>query len=85
MFNKKLTNLTKEDLAELIKRVELINQYSLVAQALELQRRVWLNGCLQKLGLGSEKKYSIDLKNGAITESKEPIKNEPSGNQKSSK
>jgi len=74
---KKLTNLAKEDLAELIKRTELINQELLIAQALELQKRVWLQGCFQKLGLDLNKKFEIDFKDGAITEVKEPEKNEP--------
>lgn len=85
MFNrKKLTNLSKDDLAELIKRVELINQYLLVAQSLELQKRVWLNECLKKLGLDLNKRYEIDYKNGAIKEAKEPTKNEPTGNKTNS-
>ena len=80
--NKKLTNLSKEDLAELIKRAELINQNILIAQALELQKNIWLNGCLKKLGLNLEKKYQIDFKNGEI---KEVQQNEPTGNKENPK
>jgi len=60
--------MSKEDLAELIKRSELINQNLLIAQALELQKRVWLHECFKRLGLNPEEKYQIDFKNGAITE-----------------
>lgn len=73
-FKKKLTNLSKDDLAELIKRTELINQHILIAQALELQKRLWLSEQFKKLGLNSEEKYEIDFSTGAITETKKPIK-----------
>ena len=76
MFKKKLTNLAKDDLAELNKRNELINQYILTAQALDLQKRFWLNDKLEKLGLDPKKQYRIDNKDGAITEeTDEPKKN----------
>lgn len=78
MFGKKLE---KKDLIELIKRTELINQYVLIAQALELQKNVWLNGKLQKLGMDLAKQYEINFKNGEVKKVKEPIKNEPAGNQ----
>jgi len=80
MFNKKLTNLSKVDLAELIKRKELVNQHILIAQALELQTIIWLNECYKKLGLNPQLTYSIDPKNGAITEVKEPKKDDTKGN-----
>jgi len=65
--------LYDEELIELNKRNELVNEYLLVAQALDLQKRFWLNGKLEKMGLDSSKQYSIDNKTGKITE----IKNEP--------
>jgi len=40
MFNQK--KLTKEDLEELRKRTELINQYILIAQALEMQKQIFV-------------------------------------------
>ena len=89
MFNKKkLTNLSKDDLAELTKRIQLINEHILIAQALDLQKRFWLNSCLEKLGLDIKKQYSIDFKDGAITEAepkveaKEESKDEPDGDKK---
>ena len=80
MFNKKkkLTNLSKVDLAELIKRVEMENQQMLIAQALMTQRRIWLNECLMKLGLNMSNKYEIDFNDGAVKEKEEP-KNESKG------
>ncbi len=82
MFGKKkLTNLSTDDLGELKARVKMINEYGLVAQALELQRRLFLNGCLQKLGLDLDKRYEIDFKSGAITLAEEP-KDEPTGTKK---
>lgn len=80
--NKKLTNLSKEDLAELIKRSELINQNLLIAQALELQKRIWLQECFKRLGLNPELRYQIDFKDGAVTEAK---KDEPVGNKENLK
>ena len=73
---KKLTNLSKTDLAELIKRVELINQHILIAQALEAQKNVWINQQLKDLGLDLDKRYNINFKDGRIKEAKdEPKKN----------
>jgi len=87
MFNKKrkLTNLSKEDLAELIKRKELVNQYLLVIQGLNLQNTLWLNECFKKLGLDPRLLYDVDFKNGAVTETKEEEKiDEPKGDKKNS-
>jgi len=91
MFNKKkkLTNLSKVDLAELIKRKELVNQYLLVIQGLNLQNTLWLNECFKKLGLDPRSLYDVDFKNGAVTEAEketkiETKKDEPIGDKKSS-
>jgi len=79
MFNKKLKG---QDLNELQKRNALINQYVLIAQALELQKRVWLNGVIEKMGFDTRKSWEVDGKNGKITELRTPeIKqNEPQRN-----
>jgi hypothetical protein len=66
--------LKKEELIELNKRNELVNEHLLTAQALDLQKRFWLNGKLEKMGLDSTKQYSIDNKNGAIIETKDEPK-----------
>ena len=68
MFEKKLK---KEDLEELRKRTELINQYILVAQALEMQKQIFIRNLLLKYRLDANKNYNINLKNGKITEAKE--------------
>lgn len=70
MFGKKLKT---EDLEEIKKRVELINQYFLVAQALEIQKQVYIKGILPKYGLDMNLEYEIDLKTGKIV----PVKNKP--------
>ena len=69
MFNQK--KLTKEDLEELRKRTELINQYILVAQALEMQKQIFIKNLLPKYGCDMNKNYNINLRNGQIKEVKE--------------
>ena len=59
-----------EDLEELKKREELINSYKLVAGALEMQKRIYLNGILPKYGCDLNKNYRIDPKTGRIKEVK---------------
>lgn len=67
MFYKKLK---EEDLEELRKREELINSYKLVTGALEMQKRIYLNGILPKYGCDLNKNYSIEQKTGRIKEIK---------------
>ena len=69
MFNKKI-KLDQEDLEELRKRTELINQHILVSQALEAQKQSFLLSRFSKYGLDITKQYDIELKNGKITEAK---------------
>ena len=69
MFNQK--KLTKEDLEELRKRTELINQYILVAQALEMQKQIFIRNLLPKYNCDLNKNYNIDLRSGQIKEVKE--------------
>jgi len=71
MFGKKLS---KEDLEELRKRTELINQHILISQALEMQKQIFIRNILPKYGLDLNKNYNIDLKNGRIKEAKESPK-----------
>ena len=73
MFNQK--KLTKEDLEELRKRTELINQYILVAQALEMQKQIFIKNLLPKYKCDMNKNYNINLRNGQIKEVK--IKPQP--------
>ena len=67
MFKKKLSN---EDLEELRKRVELINQHILISQALEMQKQIFIRNLLPKYGLDLNKNWNINLKNGQIIEIK---------------
>lgn len=62
--------LDKQDLKELVKRVELVNSYQLTAQALEMQKQMWLGSLFEKYGIAKDKKYTFDLIKGVITESK---------------
>jgi hypothetical protein len=71
MFSKKLD---KEDLEELRKRTELINQHILISQALEAQKQSFLLNRFSKYGLDITKQYDIELKNGKVTEAKIPQK-----------
>jgi len=74
MFYKKLN---QEDFEELKKRTELINSYKLVANALEVQMRVHLNGILPKYHCDLNKNYTIDNKTGRIKEIKTPPPQQP--------
>ena len=67
MFKKKLSN---EDLEELKKRVELINQHILISQALEMQKQIFIRNILPKYNCDMNKNYNIDLRNGQIKEIK---------------
>jgi len=67
MFSKKLD---KTDLEELRKRVELINQHLLIAQALETQRQNFLLSKYSKYRLDASKIYDINLTTGKIKEVK---------------
>jgi len=64
--------LKGQKLSELQKRNALVNQYVLIAQALELQKRVWLQGIIKEMGLDERKSWSVDPKSGAITELQTP-------------
>jgi hypothetical protein len=68
MFTKKLD---KTDLEELRKREELINQHVLITQALQSQKQSFILNRFSRYGLDITKEYSIDLKTGKITESKQ--------------
>jgi len=67
MFEKKLK---PEDLEELRKRIELINQHILISQALETQRQIYVRNLLPKYGCDMNKNYNINLRNGQIKETK---------------
>lgn len=67
MFGKKLS---KEDLEELRKRSEMINQHKLLVQSLELQTQLFIKGLLPKYHCDLNKDYEVDLKSGKIILSK---------------
>ena len=68
MFEKKLS---KEDLEELRKRTELINQHILISQALKMQKQIFIRNLLPKYNCDLNKNYNIDLRSGQIKEVKE--------------
>lgn len=63
MFEKRLK---QEDLEELRKRVDLINQHILIEQALEMQKQIYIKNLLPKYGLDMNKNYELDLRIGKI-------------------
>ena len=67
MFEKKLS---KEDLEELRKRTELINQHILISQALKMQKQIFIRNLLPKYNCDLNRNYNINLKDGKITELK---------------
>ena len=68
MFEKKLS---KEDLEELRKRTELVNQHILISQALKMQKQIFSRNLLPKYNCDLNKNYNIDLRSGQIKEVKE--------------
>ena len=74
MFYKKLSD---SDLEELRKREELINSHKLITDALEMQKRIYLNGILPKYGCDLNKNYNIDIKTGRIKEAKVSLPQSP--------
>ena len=72
MFGKKLSI---EDLEELKKRTELVNQHILISQALEMQKQIFIRNILPKYNCDMNKNYNINLRNGRIKEVK--IKPQP--------
>ena len=67
LFSKKLS---LEDLEELRKRIELINQYKLIVKSLELSNQIYLRNILPKYGLDINKNWEVDCKDGKIKEVK---------------
>lgn len=63
---KKIRKIDKEDLGELQARLQMINQYKLVVQALEAQKDRWLVGKYFKYGLDVNREYTFDLNTGEI-------------------
>ena len=66
------SKLGKVDLENLITRVRLINEHLLIAQALELQKNVWLKQVLTKMGFDLKFNYNVNLKDGKIEKAKPP-------------
>lgn len=63
---KKTRKLDKTDLEELQARLQMINQYKLVVQALEAQKDHWLVSKYFKYGLDTTHEYTFDLRTGEI-------------------
>lgn len=65
---KKTKKLDKLDLGELQARMQMINQYKLVVQALEAQKDRWLINKYFKYGLDVNSEYTFDLGTGKISQ-----------------
>lgn len=65
---KKTKKLDRVDLEELQARMQMINQYKLVVQALEVQKDSWLINKYFKYGLDASSEYTFDLSTGKISQ-----------------
>jgi len=65
---RKTKKLDKSDLDELQARMQMINQYKLVVQALEAQKDLWLINKYFKYGLDMSSEYTFDLGTGKISQ-----------------
>lgn len=73
--------LSHEEMAEGVKRQELIQQHIIIAQALEMHKSFWMTDILRKRGMDMTKRYEINFKNGEVSQTAEPEpqKDEPTG------
>ena len=62
--------LDREDLAELKKRQDHINQHLLIVESLTMIKNMWINQKFSKYGVDSTKNYSINSQTGQIKEIK---------------
>ena len=72
MFSKKIS---KQELEEFRERTKLVKQYLFIANALETQKRFFLQDILPKYGCDMNKNYNINLDTGKIKEIKKQINN----------
>lgn len=77
---KKRKRIEEEDLIEIKKREELMNQHILIVQALQNELRGFLGSKLSKYGLDSQKDWTFDTKSGTIKEVKRSQQNMPVNN-----
>ncbi len=63
---KQFKKLNRDEINELIKRMEQINSFVLVVQGLQMQKSIWLNNKIKEKGLDQTKNYNIDFKSGAL-------------------
>lgn len=76
---KKKKKIEKEDLVEITRREELINQYILIARSLQNEMRGFLRSKMLKYELDDKKDWQFDTKSGTIAEVKEPQQEKPVG------
>ncbi|MCB0490525.1 MAG: hypothetical protein KDC99_18760 [Cyclobacteriaceae bacterium] len=65
---KRTKKLKRDDLEELRKREELIKQHTLIVQALEYQKQLYIQQLFPKYGLDPNKQFNINLKTGRVSE-----------------
>lgn len=65
---KRAKKLKRDDLEELRKREELIKQHTLIAQALEYQKQLYIQQLFPRYGLDPNKQFNINLKTGRVSE-----------------
>ena len=63
---KSFKKLNREKIEELKARERMVNEYLLTAQAIKLQKDLWLNNELKALGVDIEKQWNVDYKTGKI-------------------
>ena len=69
---KKRKQIEEDDLKEITKREELINQHILIIQSLQDELRGFLGSKMSKYGLDGQKDWQFDTKSGTIKEMKRP-------------
>jgi hypothetical protein len=68
--------IPSDRLEEIRKREVMIREQLLIAEALELNKKFYVNKVLKDAGFDDSKSYSINLKSGKVIEQKEEQAND---------
>jgi hypothetical protein len=70
MFNKN-KKIPQDKLEEIRRREILVREHLLIAESLDQNKKMYLNGILRELGYDDKESYNINLDNGKVEIAKE--------------
>jgi len=71
---KKRAKLNQEDLIVLRKLTEMIDNYRIIMESLEIRKQLFFSQRASAYNLDPQKNYKINFNNGVVEEEKEPHK-----------